>query len=67
MKDGLHVQHCPSSDATTAPVKQWVTSPGADLYSCGIQALLPHWHKCVANGDDYVEKECFEAKNCSIK
>ena len=35
--------------------RQWVTSTGADFYKCGMQALVHHWWKCIANGGDYVE------------
>ena len=33
-----------------------VTSTGGDFYENGIQALVHHRQKCVANGDDSVEK-----------
>jgi len=56
MKDGLRGQHFPSKDAVVQAVKQWATSAGADFYECGMQALVHHWQKCIANGGDYVEK-----------
>ena len=28
-----------------------------------MQDLVHLWQKCIANGDDYVEKECFVAEN----
>ena len=28
-----------------------------------MQALVHCWRKCIANGGDYLEKECFVAKN----
>jgi len=55
-KYGLHGKHLPSYDAIIAPVKQWVTSSGAEFYKCSMQALVRHWQKCMANGCDYVEK-----------
>ena len=63
MKDGLHGQHFPSSDAIVAAVKQWITSAGADFYKHSIQAFVYHLQKCIANGGDYAEKECFIAEN----
>jgi len=63
MKDGLRGQHFSSNDAIIQAVKQWATSAGADFYKCGMQALLHLWRKCIANGGDYVEKQCFVAKN----
>jgi hypothetical protein len=60
MNDGLRGQHFPSNDAVVRVVKQWA---GADFYECGMQALVRRWRKCIANGDDYVEKLCFVAKN----
>lgn len=41
LKDGLHGQHFPNSDTTTAAVKHRVTSTGADIYEHGIQAHNP--------------------------
>jgi len=32
------------------------TSPGADFYECGMQALVHRWRMCIANSGDYVEK-----------
>ena len=34
-----------------------------EFYKYGMQALVHHWWKCIANPGDYVEKECFLAKN----
>jgi len=42
---------------------QWGTSTGADYYSHSIQALVHHWWKRIANGDDCVEKESFVTEN----
>ena len=42
---------------------QQVTSPGADCYMHGTQALVHLWQKCTANGDNYVEKDCSVAEN----
>jgi len=42
---------------------QWVTFTGADGYDHGMQALVHHWQKCIANGHDYVEKMSFAAEN----
>jgi len=36
--------------------QQQVTSAGADIYKCGMQALAHHWQKCIASGSDCVEK-----------
>jgi len=63
MKDGLCGQHFPSNDAIVQAVKQWATSAGADFYKRGMHALVHHWRKCIATGGDYVEKQCFVAKN----
>ena len=56
MKDGLHGQHLHSNYAIIATVKRWVTSDRADFYQRGIQALVHHWQKCIANHGAYVEK-----------
>jgi len=68
MKDGLRGQHFPSNDAVVRAVEQWATSAGADYYECDMQAIVHRWRKCIANGGDYVEKQCFVAKNllCQI-
>jgi len=34
-----------------------------DVYEHGMQALVHHWQKCIANGRVYVEKQCFVAEN----
>jgi len=39
---------------------QWVTSAGAALNEYGMQALVPCWQKCIANGDD-----CWKTVCCS--
>jgi len=39
----------------------------AFFYKHGIQALVHHWQKCIVNGGDYVEKQCFVAIIYSIK
>jgi len=62
-KTGLYRQHFPSNDTIVAAVKQWVTSTGADLYTHSMRALVHCWQKCIANGGEYVEKECFVAEN----
>ena len=56
MKDGPQRQHFPSNNAITAPMEQWVTSAGTDLYECYTQALIHHWQKRIANGGDCAEK-----------
>jgi len=73
VKHGLDGQYF-SNDVIIATVKQWLTSTGADFYTCGMQALVHHWQICIANGGNYDEKQCFVAenliyqmKNCSIK
>jgi hypothetical protein len=63
MKDGLRVQHFPSYDAVVRAVIQWATSAGEDFYEHGMQAVVHRWRECIANGGDYVEKQCFVAKN----
>ena len=45
--------------ATTPSYKLWNSGPpsaGADFYERGMQALVHHWQKCIASGDDYVKK-----------
>jgi len=66
MKDGLLGQHFPSNDAVLRAVKQWATSAGADFNERGMQTLVHGWRKCIANGGDCVEKQCFVAKNFSL-
>jgi hypothetical protein len=56
MKEGQRGQHFPSYDAVIKAVKQWATSAVADFYKNGMQALVHHWLKCIANGGDCVEK-----------
>ena len=37
--------------------QQWqqrVTSAGADIYECGMQAVVHDWRKCIDHGGDYV-------------
>ena len=63
MKDGLCGQHFPSYNAVVQAVKQWATSTGVDFYECSMQALVHLWRKCIVTGGDYVEKQCFVAKN----
>ena len=55
MKDGLRGQHFPNNVVIEA-VKQRTNSAGADFYECGMQALVHCWRKCIAIGDDYVQK-----------
>lgn len=52
----LHEQHLPSNDAVRTAEKQRLTSTGAHLYENTMQALAHCWQKCIANGDDYVER-----------
>ena len=40
-----------------------VTSTDADCYEHGMQAPVNCWRKCTGSGGDYVEKQCFVAKN----
>ena len=42
---------------------QWVTSAGAGGCERGIQALVHLWQRCIANGGDYVEKQCLATEN----
>jgi len=63
MIDGLRRQHIPTNNTVVAAVKQQVTSACTDFYMNGMQALVHCWWKCIANGADYVEKQCFVAKN----
>ena len=62
MEDGLR-GHVPSNDAVIAAVKQWVTPADADFYEHGVQTLVHCWQKCIANGGDYIEKQCFVTEN----
>ena len=46
--------------------QQWqqrVTSADADIYECGMQAVVHDWRKCIDHGGDYVEYWCFVAGN----
>ena len=43
--------------------RQWVVFVGADCYERGKQDLVDWLQKCIASGGDYVEKQCFVAKN----
>ena len=55
---------CEHSEAAGATFQQWqqqVTSTDADFYKCSMHALVQSW--CIANGADYVKKQCFVAKN----
>jgi len=56
MKDGLSGKHFPIHCVIIAAVKQWVTSTGADFYNHGMQFLVDHWQKFMANGGDCIEK-----------
>jgi len=56
MTSEVDVSDFPSNDAFIRAVKHWGTSAGADFYGRDIQALVHRWRKCMANGDDYVEK-----------
>jgi hypothetical protein len=63
MKDGLRGQHFPDNNAVIAAVRKWVASAGADSYEHSMQALVHRWRKCIANGGDYGEGQCFVADN----
>ena len=56
MKDRQYERHFPSNITIMTAVKQWVTSVGANFYKHGMQTLVHHWRKCIANGDNYAEK-----------
>ena len=43
-------------------LQQWVTT-GSNFYQLGMEALVLCWWKCIANDGDYIEKQCFVAKN----
>ena len=43
--------------------QQRVTSAGAGFDKHGMQALVYHWWKCIANGGSHVEKYCFVVEN----
>ena len=48
------------SEAASGAFQQWwqrqlVTSSGANVYKCGMQALVHHWRKRSGNGGDCVE------------
>ena len=43
------------SDSEPPPLVQIFTSAACRLFHC--------WQKCIANGGDCVEKECFVAEN----
>ena len=58
MNVGLGGHHFPDDAAE----KMWVTSAGADLYECGMKALVHRWRKCIVSGDDYVEIQCYVAE-----
>ena len=62
MKDGLHDQHFLDNDTIITSMKKWVTSTGEDFRRYGMQALLYHWKKCIANDTDHVEKYCLVAE-----
>ena len=63
IRDGLSRQRFHSKSTIVIGVKQWVTSTSADFYKCSIQPLIDCWQKYIANGGDYVEKQCFVAEN----
>ena len=56
VKDGLCGRYFHSNNAIIAVVKQWIISTDADFYEQAMQALIHHWWKYIAKGDDYVEK-----------
>ena len=56
-------EHSQAAGGTFQQWQQWVTSTGADFYEHDLQVLVLHWQKCIANGGDYVEKQCFVAEN----
>ena len=43
IKEVLCGHNSPSNDTTTAVVKQWVTSTGADIFEFSMQALVHSW------------------------
>jgi len=47
--------------------QQWVSSTGTGYYKCGMQALVHHWQKYIANGGHSDEKLSFVVRICSIK
>ena len=47
----------------TAMRKNHVLDGHADFHERGMQALVHHWQKCIANDGDYVEKSWFVAEN----
>jgi len=55
MKDGLYGQLFPNNNAIIAAMKLCVILV-SDFDKHGMQALVHCWSKCIANGDDYVEK-----------
>jgi len=58
LSDGW-VVHSSSGDSGSSPLVRTVTK-------CNTQALLHHWWKCRANGDDYIEIQCSVAKDSLI-
>ena len=63
VKVGLCGQYFPNNYAVIAAVQQWIASDGADFYEGGMQALVHCWQKCIANGGNYAEEQCFVAEN----
>ena len=45
------------SDSGSSPVSD------VDFYEHDMLVLVHHWQKCIANGSDYIEKQCFIAEN----
>jgi len=66
IKEVLCGHNSPSNDTTTAVVKQWVTSTGADIFEFSMQALVHSWWKCIPIGGDYVKKQCFVGKKLAV-
>jgi hypothetical protein len=55
MKDGLWAT-CSEQQRRHSSCETVDNPAGADFYERGMQALVHRWRKCIANGDDYVEK-----------
>ena len=54
-------EHCVSAVATATWKPSCLSDRRADIYRCGMQALVHCWWECIANGSDYIEKQCFVA------
>jgi len=46
------MEHTANVDwAVKAAVKYWLTPAGADIYECGMQALVHRQQKCIVNAE----------------